>query len=284
MSVVVHPQPDHGALGVAPHLQYVAQLRGQPQPALPRAPTAGGATMPGNGKVRGSPVRDLRGDGLARSPTAAGGPGRPVLDAGLDPISSTASTRSATRSGAAPLRPTTSATRCRRSPSSSAPKGQLRRERPELGRGRRRVLDERLDGRAVASPRDHPGGRHEPGMGRLHPSEHRVVVPVRAQHRDRQPDDGDVQRDVQPGPVVLAATGQTLDVLTDDGGPTRRCRDAAAEPRPPGRDGERWHAVHHGGVGERHLVGSVPERPAEPRRAWSRRARRRPGHPREATA
>ena len=59
-------------------------------------------------------------------------------------------------------------------------------------------------------------------MGRLHPREVRVVGPVRAEHGDRQPDHGDVERDVQPGPVVVAATGQALDVLSDDGGTARR--------------------------------------------------------------
>ena len=115
----------------------------------------------------------------------------------------------------------TSATRWRRSGSFVDGEGQLRGGRPELGRGRRRVLDERLGGAGGTSPlATRPAAVASRGWvasmrARSRPSArygHRTVI---------EPHDRDVERDVEPGPVVLAAAGQALKVLADDGGPGR---------------------------------------------------------------
>ena len=212
-TTVPSPSPSTPAARRTARRRATARDRGSRPRRVP--PCRGTAGPPG-------PGRRPRRRRPRRSPRAAGAPARGRARC--------CSTRSRSRPARGPRsarravapRAATSATRWRRSPRSSAAKVSSAAAGPELGRGRRRVLDEGVGGRTVGAARHQPGRRHQPGVGRLHPRQFRVVGPVRAEHGDRQPDDGDVEREVQPGPVLPVRSREARDVLADDGRAARR--------------------------------------------------------------
>ena len=187
----------------------------------------------------------------------------------FDPISLTASTRSATVRGRA------------------APGGDLGDEVPhvaELVRGEgqlRRCGARARAGAAAGTRRGHraAGGRcrsgparspSQPGVGRLHPR----GAPGRRSGYGHSTVIG------SPTTATLSAMSSRAQWFPPQPGrpstcwPTtvtsaRRGADPAAQPRPPRRDGERRDAVHHGGVGELNPLGRVAQRPGGPRHAWS---------------